>query len=269
MPTKKTKVGIVGVGYVGGAAKAWFGKQKSVELFLYDKYKNVGSVEAVNQADIIFVCVPTPYHEKQGFNDGAVLDALANIKKGKIVVIKSTVLPSSTEKYQKQFSHLKILFNPEFLVAKTAKRDFLRPDRQIIGYTRQSKTVASKVMKLLPKAPYMQAIAATEAELVKYFCNSFLATRVVFANQIFDLCQALKADYTKVKAGAAADPRIGGSHFAVFSDGYRGYGGACLPKDTKALIDFSNQVGAPQELLQVVDRINDRLVKKNKTLSHA
>ena len=269
MPVKKIKIGIIGVGYVGGAAKAWFMRQKNVQLFLYDKYKKIGSLEEVNQADIIFVCVPTPYHQKKGHDESAVVDALSKIKKGKVAVIKSTILPGATEKYQKKFPQLKILFNPEFLVAKTAKRDFLNPDRQIIGYTSKSRQVAGKVLGLLPKAGYAMTLAATEAELIKYFCNSFLATRVIFANQLYDLCEKLGVSYKNVKSGAAADPRIGGSHFNVFDEGYRGYAGACLPKDTKALIDFSRKTGVPQELLEVVDRINERLMKKNKKPSYA
>ena len=262
MTKKSWKVGIIGIGFVGGAVEAWFKKQKRHQLYRYDKFKKRGSVAEVNKAEVIFICVPTPYHQATGYDDSAVLDALRNIKGKKIVVLKSTIVPGSTEKFQKQFPEHKILFNPEFLTAKNAVQDFLHPDRQILGVTAKSKAVAKQVMALLPKAPYTAVMPATEAELVKYFGNSFLATRVIFANQLYDLCRALGANYETVKEGAGADPRVGTSHFSVFHDGYRGYGGYCLPKDTKALIQFAKTAHVPFELLESVDQINQRLIEK-------
>jgi UDPglucose 6-dehydrogenase len=169
------------------------------------------------------------------------------------------MLPGSTERFQKQFPKLHLLFNPEFLVAKTAVRDFAKPDRQIVGYTKKSKPYAELVLRVLPKAPYMRLMPATEAEMAKYFGNAFLATKVMFANQMYDICAKLGLDYDLVMEGASSDPRIGKSHLQIFRDGYRGYGGACLPKDMKALIDFAKKIGVPIEMLATTDRLNDSL----------
>lgn len=261
--TQKPFIGIIGVGFVGGAVKFWFDSRPEFRLFVYDKFKRLGSIEDVNQADIIFVCVPTPYGLK-GYDDSAVLDALSNIKAGKIVVIKSTVVPGSTDRYQKQFPKLKILFSPEFLVAKTANQDFVKPDRQLVGYTAKSKAVAAKVMSVLPPAPFVKILKAIDAEMIKYFGNTFLATRVVFANQMYDLCQTIGADYETVKTAAAADARIGKSHFTIFHDGYRGYAGACLPKDTRAIIQFGKKMKNPMKLLERVEEINNKLIARAK-----
>src|SRR6185436_109333 len=163
---KKSSIGIIGVGFVGGAVKFWFDSKPEFPLHIYDKFKKLGSIAAVNTADIIFVCVPTPYGKK-GYDDSAVLDALSNIRDGKTVVIKSTVVPGSTERYQKQFPKLKIMFNPEFLVAKNANQDFVTPDRQIIGYTAKSKSEAKKVLAVLPPAPFVKKVPATDAEMIK------------------------------------------------------------------------------------------------------
>lgn len=262
--TRLSKIGIIGVGYVGGAVRQWFKKhhQPGVQLYLYDKYKKIGSVEEVNNADVIFICVPTPYHKGVGYDDSAVTDVLKMIQGKKVVVIKSTILPGSTEKFQKKFPRHKILFNPEFLVQKTAIQGFIKPDRQIIGYTKKSKQWAKKVLPLLPRAPYTKTMPATEAEFVKLFGNAFLSTRVIFANQVYDLCKALGADYDTVKDAAGADARIGTSHFDIFQDNYRGYGGACLPKDTKALIDFAEKLKVKIDLISAVDRINKRLRRR-------
>ena len=92
--------------------------------------------------------------------------------------------------------------------------------------------------------------------MVKYFGNTWFAMKVVFAEQMFDLCQALGVDYNRVKEAAAADKGIGRSHLTAFHGGYRGYGGKCLPKDTKALIQRARSLGVEMSLLEKVDEIN-------------
>ena len=265
MAREKTKIGIIGLGFVGGAARHWFQSQKnSYELYLYDKFKNIGSVEEVNRADYIFIAVPTPYHtDGRGYDDSAVLESLKNIKDGKVAVIKSSVLPGSTDAFQKKFPKKKILFNPEFLTAKNPVNDFLDPIRQLVGYAdKKNALLAKKVLAMLPKSPHDRVMKAKEAEMVKFFSNTFLATRVVFANQMHDLCKKLGGvDYDIVKEGVICDKRIGVGHFDVFTDGYRGYSGLCLPKDTRALIQVGEEVGVEMELLKKAEEINNRLQK--------
>lgn len=261
MEKKKSNIGIIGIGFVGGAVKHWF-KKKHYPLFCYGKNEGDGSMEEVNKADIIFVCVPTPYHTDKGYDDSIVRESLSQIAPGKIVVIKSTILPGSTEKFQKQFPRLSILFNPEFLVAKTAVQDFLKPERQIVGYTKKSKPYADTIMNILPKARYKKTMPASEAEMIKYFGNTFLALRVIFGNQIYDLCKKLGIDYNTVKEWAGYDSRVGHAHFDVFDEGYRGYDGYCLPKDTKSLIQLARSLGVDFPLLECVDNINEKLKKK-------
>ena len=263
---KREKVGIIGIGYVGGAVLSWF-KSKAApktELFLYDKYKKIGTIQEVDRdAEIVFIAVPTPYHKGDGYDDSALHDVISKLHKSKVIVIKSTILPGSTEKFQKKYPKHTFVFNPEFLVAKTANRDFIKPHRQIIGYTKKSRKLASRILKLLPKAPVTRVMPATEAELVKYFGNSFLAAKVVFANQIYEICKRLHVNYDTIKEAAASDPRIGVSHLQIFHDGYRGYSGGCFPKDVKSLIDFSRKLGLSLKLLERVDAINEALLKGN------
>lgn len=261
MRKKKPKIGIIGIGTVGRAVKYWFEKEK-YPLFLYDKYKEIGSPEEVNKVEIVFICVPTPFYNKKGYDDSAVVEALNIISVPKIVVVKSTILPGSTEKFQKEFPKHKILFNPEFLRHKTALKDFLHPNRQIIGYTSKSRRVTKRILNILPKAQYQRIIPSKEAEMVKYFGNCFLALRVIFANQIYDICQKLKINYDLVKEVAGHDPRISHSHFNVFQDGYRGYNGLCLDKDVKAFIQLGRALRVDLLLFEVMDKINENLLKK-------
>jgi UDPglucose 6-dehydrogenase len=262
----KQKVGIIGVGYVGGALRSWFESQRDrYELFLYDTTKKLGSLREVNQANTIFVSVPTPFHVdavsgKKGYDDSAVAESLASIGDGKTVVIKSTIVPTSTERFQERFAGKTILFNPEFLRAKTANEDFLHPDRQIVGYANETgKQAALNVLRMLPEAPYTRIMRAREAEMVKYFNNNFLATRVVFANQMYDICKAFGIDYAAVKDGVAQDARVGKSHFDVLHDGYRGYGGACLPKDVRALLAFAKEANVDVRFLEALEQVNEGL----------
>ncbi len=257
---KELKIGIIGVGMVGGAIRNYFEK-KDKQVFLYDKGRNEGSMEEVNKADVIFVCVPTPYDEQKGFDLSFVQEACSRIDSGKIVVIKSTVLPGTTEKLQEQYPEQKFLFNPEFLTELTADQDMGYPDRQIVGYTEKSHNVAGDVLLLLPLAPFEKILPATEAEMIKYFGNNWFAVKVAFANQMYDLCQKIGVNYDNIMESASADKRIGRSHLEVLHKGYRGYGGKCLPKDIRALIQFADKNGVDMKLHKTVEEINNKLLK--------
>ncbi|HWQ27555.1 MAG TPA: hypothetical protein VNN12_00870 [Dehalococcoidia bacterium] len=250
-------VGVAGAGVVGSAVAQWFRRQ-SRRVVVYDPPRGFDDPAALGEADVVFVCVPTPYGER-GYDPTQLEAAVAAIPPGPVIVIKSTVLPGTTERLQERYPERPFLFNPEFLRERTAEEDFLRPDRQIVGYTSRSRPLAPALLASLPEAPYARTMPATEAELVKYMTNAFLALKVVFANQFYSLCERLGADYDLVREGAAADPRIGPSHLDVFDGGERGYGGKCLPKDMKSLIDFAATLGVPLRLLRVADALNDQL----------
>ncbi len=263
----KGKIMVMGVGWVGGALARWF-DDAGLEPLRYDPPKGLGTEDDLVTAEIIFLCLPTPYDEtKGGFDLSFVERGVAVIPGKKIVVIKSTVLPGTTEKLQEQYPQHTLLFNPEFLRQATADADLRAPDRQIIGARFDDHTAAETVLEVLPKAPFSRITGTLEAETIKYFGNCFLALKVVFANQMFDLCTAVGAEYDTVKECAAADPRIGASHLQVLADGYRGYSGSCFPKDMRALIQLGDAVRAPQELLRIAERLNEQVIAKNKGTS--
>lgn len=256
------KIAIIGVGMVGGAMKDYFETKEEVDLYLYDKGKNLGSMEEVNKADIIFLCVPTPFDkEKKTFDLTYVEESCQNITGNKIIVIKSTVIPGSTRKLQEKYPQHRFLFNPEFLTEVTAEQDMNYPDRQIIGYTDKSYTISKDIMSLLPLAPFERIIPSTEAEMVKYFGNNWFAVKVAFANQMYDLCQKMNIDYEKIMESAAADKRIGPSHLEVEHKGYRGYGGKCLNKDIRALIEFADNNGVDLKIHKTTEEVNNKLMK--------
>jgi len=251
----------MGLGMVGGALQRYFEK-KRINVFKYDKSKNIGSVKEVNQADVIFICVPTPFVEGIGPDLSYVEDVCNNVLGNKIIVIKSTILPGTTARLQKEYPQHKFLFNPEFLVEEKADECMQNPERQIIGYTDLSRQVGEDILAILPKAPYEKIVRAIEAEMIKYFGNTFLSTKVIFSNQMYDLCKALGIDYEIVRECVAEDKRITPSHMDIFHGGYRGYSGKCLPKDTKSLITFADEHGVDLKLLKTVEDINSDLIKK-------
>lgn len=256
----------MGVGMVGGALSRYFTQQKQIQPILYDPPKGLGDKQTLNETEVIFVCVPTPYVEDKGFDDSFLEQAFADLAGEKIVVIKSTVMPGTTERYQNKFPQHRVLFNPEFLTEATADYDTLHPNRQIIGYTEKSKVVAEEILKMLPGAPLQKIMPSLEAEMVKYFSNTFYALKVAFANQFYDLCQKLRVNYDGIKECAKAEPMMGVNHWEIFHKGYRGYGGKCLPKDTRTVVRLAKEVGFDFSLLGAAEEYNNKLIKDNKQI---
>lgn len=274
MKTKEKIVGIIGVGMVGGALARYFLEVKKLkrgkDVFLYDADSKKGYGDDVNRADIVFVAVPTPRDKATGVCDTSIVEeAFGTLDDGKIIVIKSTVAPGTTDTLQRKFPRLKVLFSPEFLTEKNAWSDTIHPDRQIVGFTKGSEAAAAEVLKLLPQASFQSPskanhITALEAELVKYAGNVYLSRKVVFANALAKIAEKVGADYNHVRAGMGADARIGASHLNVDYNAYRGFGGYCFPKDTSALMMFARDAGLNDvyELLKGDWDFNEQLLRE-------
>lgn len=267
---REGRVGIIGGGVVGGALKFFFDQAK-----VYDKYKNLDSIEEVGKCQFIFICVPTPY--RNGFDLEALDDAVSNAVRhlqepaNQLVVIKSTAWPGTTQKYQNRYPAVNFCFSPEFLRDRFAKEDFIKNDRQILGYTTKTKghLLLAKLLKLMPKAPYQKIVRSEAAEMTKYATNTFLALQVIFANQIYDLCEALMLDYELVKEAILSDKRVGQSHWEIWhterslqqnaTQTYRGYGGKCFPKDINILIAEAGKLGVEVSLFEAGREVNLKL----------
>ncbi len=258
MRRREAPLGVIGAGVVGGALLAHL-RAEGREVRVFDPPKGHADPAVLDAADLVFVCVPTPYTRGRGFDDTHLLRAVSSIAGAKAVVIKSTVLPGTTRALQARYPQHRFLFNPEFLREATALDDFVHPDRQIVGHTPNSADDAERVLALLPRAPFELICPAEDAEMAKYVANSFLAVKVSYANEIFDLCERLGVGFERVRDIVAADPRIGPSHTDVFDSGYRGYGGKCLPKDSKSLLDLARAAGMDLRVLAAADAVNASL----------
>ena len=192
------------------------------------------------------------------------LAALNVNNKTKIGIIKSTVTPGSVEKWNKTYGNLQIVFNPEFLTEANAVNDYNNQNRIILGGPRPSTTRLKPLFaKVFPKAHIIKT-DSTHAEMVKYLTNSFLATKVSSANEMYQICEGLKIDYDKVVEYSQYDDRLGNSHWAVPGpDGDFGYGGHCFPKDVRALITVAEELSIFPEMLLATDAKN-ALVRVNK-----
>ncbi|MGB9608886.1 MAG: NAD(P)-binding domain-containing protein, partial [Minisyncoccia bacterium] len=252
---QKEKIGIIGLGIVGQTLFRWL-KNKRYEVYGYDKFKKTGSLAEVDKAKIIFLCLPTPYNNN-GYDLSALIENIYYFKSPKIFIIRSTVLPGTTEKFQKKYKKHYFLFNPEFLKEVDPWGTFISTDLQIIGYTQKSKKFAKLILKFLPKAKNLNTVMpATEAEIIKQAINSFLATKVIFANQIYELTKKLKANYEHIRKALENENRLGKSHFDILHGGYQGFGGKCFPKDINALIDIYKNLKLQPDFFETVWKIN-------------
>lgn len=238
----KAKVGFVGVGWIGSNYANDF-EHRGYDVIRYSlEPEYVGNKALISACDIVFIAVPTPTTEK-GFIDTYVRDALTNVGKGKIAVIKSTLLPGTTNALQDAFPDKFVLHSPEFLTEKTAAYDAAHPNRNIIGIPKDDavyREKAAEVLRVLPDAPFTRVMAAKDAEFVKYAGNCFLFTKVVFANMLYDLVERSGGNWDDIRETFIHDPRIGESHTNPVDksrDGERpgrGAGGHCFIKDFEA-----------------------------------
>jgi nucleotide sugar dehydrogenase len=256
------KIGIIGQGFVGTAIKEGMSNHYEVNTFDIVKDSTCNSLdELVEKSDIIFVCLPTPMNNDGSCNTNIVEKVISDIDilayRHQIVVIKSTIPPGTTERLNKEYEHINIVFNPEFLTEANFVDDFKNQDRIIIGGERPYTTKVRQMYSLsFPKAHIIKTSSAI-AEMVKYLTNTFLSTKVSFANEMKQICDKLDIDYDKVVEYSQYDERLGTSHWAVPGpDGKLGFGGSCFPKDINALIAVARELGVFLNVLDGVWKTN-------------
>lgn len=273
------RLGFIGQGWIGRHLADHFA-DRGFSVVRYDitkKYRK--NKEAIALCDVVFIAVPTPT-TPSGFNDRILRSVVPLVGKGKIAVIKSTVVPGTTDSVQAENPDVIVLHSPEFLREVSAKHDVDNPDRNIVGIPSdfyddtEFQKAAARVMKLLPHAPYATVCKAVEAELTKYGGNNFLYTKVVFMNLLYDAASAVGARFDIVATNMRADPRIGFSHMQpihqydhMASQKGRGAGGHCFIKDFAAFREFYERAYPSDTegvaLLKILEMKNNTLLKKS------
>lgn len=262
----KQSIGIIGQGFVGNAIYQKFKNYFSVLTYDLDKSKRTTEtlVEVVKASNVVFVCVPTPMKRSDGSCDisivHSVLKEINSIDKDVVVVIKSTIPPTTTEKFNNEFKNITIVFNPEFLTEANAVQDFENQSKIILGGPRKGTTLLKQIYGLVfPSTPIIKT-GSTHAEMVKYFTNTFLATKVSFANEMYEICNKLDLDYDKVIEYATYDERLGKSHWSVPGpDGDFGFGGHCFPKDLSAILRLAEDLGTTHNVLSATEQTNSKV----------
>lgn len=255
------KVGIIGVGYVGSAISSAYAGEGFVSLVKRDPAKGFNaSYEELKTCDGIFVCVPSPQGDDGSCDTSfleSVLDELEKVDYKGVIISKCTAPPKVYEKLNEKFSNL--VHAPEFLTAANAEQDYAAGTFSFIGgavgaYRRE----AERLIKF--SQPHLKDVfhcSIAEASLAKYTINTFLATKVIYMNELYELATTLGCDFNTISKMVKADRRIGNSHMQVPGpDGAFGFGGACFPKDTSALLKIAADVGVDMNVL-------DSSVKKN------
>lgn len=268
--------GIIGYGFVGEATAKGFASNKENNVFWYDKFKESPNTldEVIDKSDFIFICLPTPMFRDYSGQDisivEGVIEEIAPKLSGtaKILIIKSTVLPGTTQKFQEKYPDINFAMNPEFLTQAKANEDFLKPARTVIGASNEEtrKRVMNLYKSILEDQEYF-LVGLTEAEMIKYMSNLMLASKVLLANEFYELSEKIGANYKDVYKAVEADPRIGTHLNVPGPDGDLGFGGACFPKDTLGLLSFSKQRGVEMDALRAIWEKNLK-IRKNRDWEH-
>jgi len=270
------KVGIIGIGVVGGTTAKVFSEVH--ELYLYDKYKAEHNSEKdikklAESSEIVFICVPTPMKPSGEIDYSAIHDSLKLLleetRKAErnpeeiLVVIRSTAVSGTTDQLAREYP-FKFAFNPEFLRESHALQDMQNTRRVVIGADEQE--AVAKLLRvyepIFPNATYT-CVSRKTAEMIKYAANVFLASQIAIANEIYNICKAVGVDYDTVRQAILMDERIARNINVPGPDGDFGFGGKCFPKDLNALIYLAREHMYRPYLLEEVWRLNEK-VRKNK-----
>lgn len=252
-------ISIIGLGFVGNSMKKSF-EIKGATVVGYDKYKiDTDKFSKCLLSDIAFLALPTVFDENtQSYDLSSIYEVCEQLETYKyegIVVIKSTVEPTTTDKISVKYSKLKIFHNPEFLTAATAFEDFHNQKHIVLG---KGPNILENEIKVLEKfyATYypdaeISICNSTESESMKSFVNCFYAVKIQFFNELYLLCNKIGCDYDIVKDLMLKNKWINPMHTNVpGTDGKLSYGGYCFPKDTNALLNHMKREGTYCKVLE-------------------
>lgn len=260
----KPLIGFIGQGWIGKAYADNF-EERGYEVIRYSLEKQwVKNKDRIKDCDIVFIAVWTPTTPK-GFDISVVESVLPLVGERKIAVVKSTILPGTTEKLQKKFSRITVLFSPEFLSITSHVHDAAHPFVNLVGMSHEDSKhylAAERVMKILPKAPYSSICKSVEAEIFKYTHNASGYTQVILFNIMYDLAQKFGANWDVVNRAIQADPLISKRYSNPVHKSGRGAGGGCFIKDIAALrAHFKKHVPGDRRALKVLEAMEAKNIE--------
>ena len=234
---KKPFIGFIGQGWIGKAYADNF-EERGYDVVRYSLEKQwIHNKGRIKECDTVFIAVWTPTTPK-GFDSSVIESVLPLVGKGKVAVLKSTILPGTTAELQKKFPGVVLLFNPEFLSVASHVHDAAHPFANLVGMPvgdAKHLLAAKRVLKTLPKAPYSSICTSAEAEIFKYSHNASGYTQVILFNLMYDLGQKFGVNWDVVNRAIQADPLISNRYSNPIHKSGRGAGGGCFIKDIAAL----------------------------------
>ncbi len=275
------KIGFIGQGWIGRNYADDF-ERRGYEVVRYGlEEPHVNNGNEIAKCEIVFIAVPTP-STPQGFDPSILREVIRKVGSGNTAVIKSTILPGTTEKLQEENPEIYVMHSPEFLTEASAAHDASHPIRNIIGIPKndeQYRSRAQAVLDILPPAKYSKIVGAKTAELIKYGGNNWFFFKVVYINLLYDLACELGIEWEEVREAMAADPRIGPSHMIPVhksgtpggdayqmksekpDSGGRGAGGHCFIKDFAAFSEIYRRLVGDEKGMRLLEAMRDKNVE--------
>lgn len=253
-------IGIIGIGCVGTAMQHSISSKQNVKVFVYDKYKKMGSIESCLKTDMCFLTLPTILNSDLEYNIRPLQETLMFLSHRNyqgLVIIKSTVAPATSQNLSDIYQNLQILHNPEFLCAKTAFLDFQHQTHIVIGKTSNVQNKNVDTLRIFYETHYPNAdvsiCSSEESEMMKICCNSFYASKIQLMTEFFSICKIQNISYLTVKSLMLKNKTISPMHTDVPGhDGQISFGGACFPKDISAFITHIKKKGGLHTVLSSV-----------------
>ena len=266
-------IAIIGHGFVGQAVSNSYKDVKDINTIIVDPADPKATCLdfAIEEAQIFFICLPTPSNEDGSCDTDLVEMVIRRINKtietiSPLIIIKSTMPPDALQELEDE-SIVPIVYNPEFLTQANSIQDYLTPQMHILGgrsnATRMAEVVLTNISKCQPCPIYKTDIKT--AALAKYAINSYLATKVSFMNELFQLhhMSGAESSFAELASILSSDSRIGKSHLQVPGpDGEFGFGGACFPKDTKAFVEYAKTKNTNLDIISSAIEVNQKIRNK-------
>lgn len=250
------KIGIAGWGHVGKHTYKEFNNS-----YIYDPNQKLGNLKELNKCDVVFIAVPTP-ENKDGSCDTSIIENLISKLKVKLIIIRSTVYVGFTDYIANKFN-INVVFQPEYY-GETVDHPFAKKDSRewiSLGGSEESINLAINVYKTIKNSNIkINQGNAKDIEMAKYMENAFLATKVTFVNEMYDIAKKLGVNFNIAREAWVSDPRIGRSHTFVYEE-KRGYSGKCLPKDIASIKKQADDNDVDSTLVTAVIDKNKKIYK--------
>jgi UDPglucose 6-dehydrogenase len=270
---KKRNIGCIGFGFIGKSVAHAFGNDNEIRFWARNE-NNCTKKEMFEKSEFIFLALPTPMAMEDGKIDLSIIDSvlkeISDYGYDGITIIKSTIVPGSCDKFIEKYPNIKLVFNPEFLTARSAKLDFINATRIILGGPGEYVNQVEELYRTrFVHTPIFKTDYKT-AEFIKYMCNNFFSTKVIYMNMMYKIAEKFGIDWDTSVKGFLSDMRIGNSHYQVPGhDGDFGFGGYCFPKDINAFLHWLVEIGMKDEadFFELVWKLNLKY-RKNRDWEH-